>query len=56
MAPGREEEWTLSVQHTDADVDRYLDGLDAMAADLAQPGRGHGHAQVTQIWMECDHG
>jgi glutamate-1-semialdehyde 2,1-aminomutase len=35
MAPGREEEWTLSVQHTDADVDRYLDSLDAMAKDLA---------------------
>ncbi|KPM57386.1 aspartate aminotransferase family protein [Frankia sp. CcI49] len=36
MAPGREEEWTLSVQHTDADVDRYLDSLDAMAGDLAR--------------------
>jgi glutamate-1-semialdehyde 2,1-aminomutase len=35
MAPGREEEWTLSVQHTDADIDRYLDSLDAMAADVA---------------------
>jgi glutamate-1-semialdehyde 2,1-aminomutase len=35
MAPGREEEWTLSVQHTDADVDRYLESLDAMAKDLA---------------------
>jgi glutamate-1-semialdehyde 2,1-aminomutase len=35
MAPGREEEWTLSVQHTDSDVDRYLDSLDAMAKDLA---------------------
>ncbi|ETA01302.1 aspartate aminotransferase family protein [Frankia sp. B2] len=34
MAPGREEEWTLSVQHTDADVDRYLDSLDQMARDL----------------------
>lgn len=34
MAPGREEEWTLSVQHTDADVDRYLESLDAMAKDL----------------------
>ncbi|MEX5631435.1 aspartate aminotransferase family protein [Parafrankia sp. FMc2] len=38
MAPGREEEWTLSVQHTDADVDRYLDSLDAMAGDLAAHG------------------
>jgi glutamate-1-semialdehyde 2,1-aminomutase len=36
MAPGREEEWTLSVQHTDADVDRYLESLDAMATDLAR--------------------
>jgi glutamate-1-semialdehyde 2,1-aminomutase len=35
MAPGREEEWTLSVQHTDADVDRYLDNLDRLAHDLA---------------------
>ncbi|THJ63983.1 aspartate aminotransferase family protein [Candidatus Frankia alpina] len=34
MAPGREEEWTLSVQHTDADVDRYLDSLDHLARDL----------------------
>ncbi|MGF7239593.1 MAG: aspartate aminotransferase family protein [Frankia sp.] len=34
MAPGREEEWTLSVQHTDDDVSRYLDSLDAMAADF----------------------
>nr|WP_307875052.1 aspartate aminotransferase family protein [Frankia nepalensis] len=36
MAPGREEEWTLSVQHTDADVDRYLESLDAMCADLTR--------------------
>jgi glutamate-1-semialdehyde 2,1-aminomutase len=36
MAPGREEEWTLSVQHSDADVARYLDSLEAMAVDLAR--------------------
>ncbi|WP_304438056.1 hypothetical protein, partial [Frankia sp. ACN1ag] len=30
----REEEWTLSVQHTDADVDRYLDSLDQLTRDL----------------------
>lgn len=36
MAPGREEEWTLSVQHTDADVDRYLESLDEMARDLTR--------------------
>ncbi len=34
MAPGREEEWTLSVQHTEADVDRYLAALEELAADV----------------------
>jgi glutamate-1-semialdehyde 2,1-aminomutase len=34
MAPGREEEWTLSVQHTEDDVSRYLESLDTMATDL----------------------
>jgi glutamate-1-semialdehyde 2,1-aminomutase len=54
MAPGREEEWTLSVQHTDADVDRYLDSFAALAHDLTardlagatvagQPGSGGPH-------------
>jgi glutamate-1-semialdehyde 2,1-aminomutase len=51
MAPGREEEWTLSVQHTDTDVDRYLDAFAALAHDFTardlvgatvagQPGSG----------------
>ncbi len=34
MAPGREEEWTLSVQHTEADVDTYLAALEELAADV----------------------
>jgi glutamate-1-semialdehyde 2,1-aminomutase len=25
MTPGDEEQWTLSVQHTDRDVDRYVE-------------------------------
>ena len=25
MTPGDEEQWTLSVQHTDADIDRYIE-------------------------------
>jgi glutamate-1-semialdehyde aminotransferase len=25
MTPGDEEQWTLSVQHTEADIDRYID-------------------------------
>jgi glutamate-1-semialdehyde 2,1-aminomutase len=32
IAPGREEEWTLSIQHTDADIDRYV----AAFADLVR--------------------
>ncbi len=34
--PGREEEWTLSVQHTDESVDRYV----AVFAELARALRG----------------
>ena len=34
MAPGAEENWTLSVQHSEADVQRYVDNFDAMATDL----------------------
>jgi glutamate-1-semialdehyde 2,1-aminomutase len=34
MTPGREEEWTLSVTHTDEAVDAYVAVFDAMAAEL----------------------
>ena len=34
MTPGREEEWTLSVTHTDESVDRYVDVFEEMAAEL----------------------
>jgi glutamate-1-semialdehyde 2,1-aminomutase len=34
MTPGREEEWTLSVAHTDEDVDSYVGAFDEMAAEL----------------------
>ncbi|HMI70980.1 MAG TPA: aspartate aminotransferase family protein, partial [Solirubrobacteraceae bacterium] len=34
MTPGREEEWTLSVTHTDESVDRYVATFDEMARDL----------------------
>ena len=34
MAPGREEEWTLSVQHTDEDIDRYVDAFDGLITDV----------------------
>ncbi len=36
MTPGVEEEWTLSVAHTDEDLQRYLDAFEAFARDLAQ--------------------
>jgi glutamate-1-semialdehyde 2,1-aminomutase len=31
---GKSEQWTISVQHTDADVDRFLENLERFAADL----------------------
>jgi glutamate-1-semialdehyde 2,1-aminomutase len=34
MTPGREEEWTLSVTHTDESVDAYIKVFGEMAADL----------------------
>jgi glutamate-1-semialdehyde 2,1-aminomutase len=34
MTPGREEEWTLSVTHSDESVDAYVSVFDEMAADL----------------------
>jgi glutamate-1-semialdehyde 2,1-aminomutase len=35
MTPGDEEQWTLSVQHTDADVDRYIDAFADFCAAVA---------------------
>ncbi|MFL5825021.1 MAG: aspartate aminotransferase family protein [Thermoleophilaceae bacterium] len=34
MTPGREEEWTLSVTHTDAAIDRYVAVFAELAAEL----------------------
>jgi glutamate-1-semialdehyde 2,1-aminomutase len=34
MTPGREEEWTLSVTHTNESVDRYVAVFEEMAAEL----------------------
>src|SRR3954447_9458907 len=34
MTPGREEEWTLSVTHADAAVDRYVEVFRELAAEL----------------------
>ena len=34
MAPGAEENWTLSVQHSEQDVERYVDNFREMARDL----------------------
>ncbi|WP_066080927.1 aspartate aminotransferase family protein [Pseudoclavibacter albus] len=34
MTPGREEEWTLSVVHTDEAIDRYITVFDEMAQEL----------------------
>jgi glutamate-1-semialdehyde 2,1-aminomutase len=34
MTPGTEEEWTLSIAHSDEDLQRYLDAFEAFARDL----------------------
>jgi glutamate-1-semialdehyde 2,1-aminomutase len=34
MAPGAEENWTLSVQHSQEDVQRYVENFAEMARDL----------------------
>ena len=34
MTPGVEEEWTLSIAHTDEDLQRYLDAFEAFASDV----------------------
>ncbi len=34
MTPGREEEWTLSIQHTDVEVDAFVTAFDEFAAAL----------------------
>ena len=36
MTPGREEEWTLSVVHTEDDVDRYVAVFEELAHDLTR--------------------
>jgi glutamate-1-semialdehyde 2,1-aminomutase len=38
MTPGREEEWTLSVAHTDDDVDRYVEVFAELARELTAAG------------------
>jgi glutamate-1-semialdehyde 2,1-aminomutase len=34
MTPGAEEEWTLSIAHSDEDLQRYIDAFEAFARDL----------------------
>ena len=36
MCPGREAEWTLSIQHTDEDIDRYVAAFAEMVHDVTQ--------------------
>src|SRR4029078_8222362 len=51
MTPGREEEWTLSVTHTEESVDRYVAVFEEMASDL--PSEGVGAACGGRV---CHHG
>jgi glutamate-1-semialdehyde 2,1-aminomutase len=35
MTPGDEEQWTISVQHTEAEVQTYIDAFDEFCRELA---------------------
>ncbi len=35
MTPGTEEEWTLSIAHSDEEIERYLDAFEAFAKDVS---------------------
>jgi glutamate-1-semialdehyde 2,1-aminomutase len=35
IAPGREEEWTLSITHTDADIDLYVSAFEELVRDVS---------------------
>jgi glutamate-1-semialdehyde 2,1-aminomutase len=37
---GKSEQWTLSVQHSDEDIDRYLENLDGFAAAVTSGASG----------------
>jgi glutamate-1-semialdehyde 2,1-aminomutase len=36
MTPGQDEEWTLSVLHTDADLQRYVDVFETFAREVTR--------------------
>ena len=38
MTPGVEEEWTLSIAHSDEDLQAYLDAFEAFASDVSAAG------------------
>ncbi len=39
LPPGPDDQWTLSVQHTDADIDRYIEVFSEFAAELTDGSR-----------------
>jgi len=36
MTPGIEEEWTISIAHSDDDIQHYLDAFEAFARDITE--------------------
>ncbi len=51
MTPGTEEEWTLSIAHSDEDLQRYLDAFEAFARDVTTltEQRGLGGERLVDI-------
>ena len=65
MTPGQDEEWTLSVLHTDADLARYVEVFETFARDVTSAvvaGRRHvahrvlGHRRDGEARVDADVG
>ena len=41
-----DEQWTMSVQHTEADIDKHLSALEDLAPALAKAQQEHGNAAL----------
>jgi glutamate-1-semialdehyde 2,1-aminomutase len=44
-----DEQWTISVQHTDADIDKHLAAFDDIAASLARAQQERGAAEPAEV-------
>ena len=53
MTPGQDEEWTLSVMHTEADLQRYIDAFETFAREVTAGVRSSDSATSSR-WDELE--